>query len=31
MVCLVSFHGILSLEYTRRDHVDKVYQVESEY
>ncbi len=30
MVCLVSFHRILSLEESSRDHIDEVDQIESE-
>ena len=29
MVCLISFHRVLSLEYSSSDHIDKIYEVES--
>lgn len=31
MMCLISLHRVLSLEYTSRDHIDKIDEIESEY
>lgn len=31
MMCLISLHRVLSLEYTSCDDVDKINEIESEY